>query len=314
METALTLAHQVVVIFLLMGLGIFIRKKGMVSYESARMFSNFVLMVITPMLMVVVFQREKQAQLLLIMGLVALLTVLFHLLAIFVTRFVYPPGGDDRSVIERLLAICSNCGYIGIPLLTAVMGPDGAVYATVYIGVFNFYIWTHGVMTVRKSRSISLREALTSPGIVGVALGVALFLLQLRIPSVALEAMEYVSSMNTPLPTIITGVFIADISLKEALANRRVYVACAMRLLILPLLFLGLVWALRVPSWFPGAQTAALAVLICCACPGAVSTIMLPARFGGDIRYGSNLIAVSNALSVVTIPLLALLAGWVLPA
>jgi predicted permease len=183
------------------------------------MFSNFVLMVITPMLMVVVFQREKQAQLLLIMGLVALLTVLFHLLAIFVTRFVYPPGGDDRSVIERLLAICSNCGYIGIPLLTAVMGPDGAVYATVYIGVFNFYIWTHGVMTVRKSRSISLREALTSPGIVGVALGVALFLLQLRIPSVALEAMEYVSSMNTPLPTIITGVFIADISLKEALAN-----------------------------------------------------------------------------------------------
>jgi hypothetical protein len=54
-----------------------------------------------------------------------------------------------------------------------------------------------------------------------------------------------------------------------------------MRLLILPLLFLGLVWALRVPSWFPGAQTAALAVADLLRLPGAVSTIMLPPGSAG---------------------------------
>ena len=45
---ALKLAEQVAVMFILLGVGIFIRKRGIVSEVSAGQFSGFVLLIVTP--------------------------------------------------------------------------------------------------------------------------------------------------------------------------------------------------------------------------------------------------------------------------
>lgn len=312
MEMAVSLAQQVVIMFLLMGVGVFVKRRGIISYEAGRMISNIVLLVITPAVLVDAFQRDLQQELLQSLGVSCILVVLFHLMAIALTKWLLPDRGEDRRIVERLLAICSNCGYIGIPLLTAAMGPDAVIYAVVYIAVFNVYLWTHAVMLLRKSKKVVIKEVLTSPGIVGVAIGVVLFLLEIRLPLVLGQTLGYLAVMNTPLPTIITGIFIADISVKETLTAPRTYVVCLMRLMVLPLVFLALIWALRVPHWFEGAYIPAMAAMISCACPGAVATILFPARYGGDTKHAANLIAVSNLLSVVTLPVVAVIAQWVL--
>lgn len=309
---SIKLAGQVGVIFFLMAFGVIAKKKGIVTVDAARKFSNFVLMFVSPGLIVQVFQRKLEVNLLAAMGGSLVFVILFHLLAVAITHFVYPSDGNQKHTVERILAVCSNCGFMGIPLMTAVMGEIGMLYAAIYVAVFNIYTWTHVVTLLRHTRP-KLREILLSPGAIGAGLGVGLFFLQITLPGVLRDGLSYLTALNTPLPTIIAGVFVADISIKKTLTSPRVYLACAMRLVVLPLAMLALLWAIRAPYWFDGAYTVALAAMISCSCSGAITTIMMPAKFGGgDPEYAAGLIAASTAFSIVTIPLVATLSQLVL--
>lgn len=304
------LMQQVAVIFLLMGIGIVLKKKKVISIEAAGMVSNLVITVVIPSVIVQAFQRDLEREMLVSMGTAFLLAALFHIMAVIVTKWFPRPRDDNRYPVERLLAICSNCGFMGIPLMTAVMGDVGTLYAAIYVAAFNLYLWSHGVMILRKTRKISAKELFCTPGMIGVGVGVALFFLQLRLPALFTITLNYLAAMNTPLPTIITGVFLADISFTKALRDRHVYLATALRLLILPVLFIGLIWVMRVPTWFPEAPMTALAMVICSSCSGAITTAMMPARYGGDASHGAALVAVSTLFSILTIPFLATLAQW----
>ena len=134
---ALKLAEQVAVMFILLGVGIFIRKRGIVSEVSAGQFSGFVLLIVTPTLLIQSFQRDFEPELGLLIAATALLAAVFHLLSIPVTKLVFRGMRNDYDSVGRLSAICSNCGFMGIPLMSAVMGELGALVAAVYIAVFN---------------------------------------------------------------------------------------------------------------------------------------------------------------------------------
>lgn len=309
---AYTLMQQVAVIFLLVLIGVFVKKKHIVTLEAARQFCNFVMLVVTPSMLVSVFQHDYDRQLLTEMGFAALLIIGFHILSAVVAVWMFRPRADGRESIERLGTVFSNCGFMGIPLITAAMGEVGRMFAVVYIAIFNIYLWTHGVMLVRRSNKLSLVEILFSPGTLGAAVGIALFLLKIRLPTVLFDGVNFISAMNTPLPMILTGIFIADIPIKKALTNLRVYLVAFMRLLGLPLIFLALILLSGVRG-LPGVtDQAILGVMISCACPAAIATMMMPARFGGDTGYAAVMIAVSTLFSIVTIPAIAAITQFVL--
>lgn len=305
------LMQQVAILFLLMGIGILLEKKKIVNADAAKMISNLVIIVVIPSVIVQAFQRELEQEMLAAIGTAFLLAVLFHVMAILVTKWIPRPRDDAQYPVERLLAICSNCGFMGIPLMTAVMGDVGTLYAAVYVAVFNLYMWTHGIMILRKSRTLHLREIFCTPGMIGVGVGLGLFFLQIRLPSLVTNTLSYLVAMNTPLPTIVTGIFIAEIPLGKALRNRYIYQASFLRLLFLPMLFIGLIWLMRVPAWFPDAWMAALAMVICSSCSGAITTAMMPACYGGDAVHGAALVAVTTLFSILTLPAIATFAQWV---
>lgn len=306
------LAGQVGVMFLLLAIGVFIKKKGIVSVDAARQFSNFALFIITPSLLVNVFQRDFHPGLGASIALSALLAAAFHIVAALVTKPLFPSGGpgDDRSAVARLGAISSNCGFMGIPLMTAAMGEDSMIFAAIYIGIFNIYVWSHGVMLLRRDGKIRWKEILLSPGVLGAVLGILLFLLRVRLPGLLLDTLGFLSGMNTPLPMVITGVLIADLAVGETLRDPRLYFTAFVRLVGLPLVMLGFMLLVRAPVWFDGAATVALAMVISVSCPVAISTVMLPTRFGGDAQYGAKLVALSTLLSIATIPAVAAFAQW----
>lgn len=198
--------------------------------------------------------------------------------------------------------------------MTAAMGEDSMIFAAVYIGIFNIYIWSHGVMLLRRDGKVRWKEILLSPGVLGASLGVLLYLLQIRLPGLLLDTLGFLLGMNTPLPMVITGVLIADLAVGETLRDLRLYFTAFVRLAVLPLVMLGLMLLAGVPGWFDGAPTVVLAMVISVSCPVAISTVMMPTRFGGDAQYGAKLVALSTLLSIFTIPAVASLAQWAMRA
>ena len=120
-------------------------------------------------------------------------------------------GDRNRSSVEKIAVSYSNSGFIGIPLISGVLGDKGVFYMTAYITVFNLLLWTHGIILMGDNDGLKgAWKNFLSPAILSIVIGIILFLFQLRLPQFIENPLEMIASMNTPLGMIVAfTVFIA---------------------------------------------------------------------------------------------------------
>lgn len=306
MDLAAIVTGQVVIMFLLISLGFFLYKKKMVDDHTISQLTDFLIMVITPALIInayiMPFDKNMAKGLAISLG----LALASHLVPILLTKAIYWKDSSTRARVERFAVIYSNGGFMAIPLIAAVLPENGVFYASAYIAVFNIIEWTQGKAMIQgKGQKLSLKEALVNPGTVGTLIGLIVFLFSVPVPSVVQTAIGYVSGLNTPLAMLIIGVYIAKTDIKAALINWRVYFICLLKLIVVPLIIIVLHKFLHTPEEIMMANTLATA------CPVATACSMFVEKFGGDGVYGASLVAVSTVLSILTIPLMAMLLGLI---
>ena len=288
MEVAGIVFHQVVLMFCLIGMGVFLAKKRMVSMEAARSFSSILLKVISPCLLINAYRQERTPERTAGLLLAFAISLAFHVIAIAVSRIFIRKDPEGRHRLERMGAVYSNCGFMAFPVLQALMGSEGVFYATAFVGVFNVVLWIEGITTLIPDMKLSLKKCIVNPGCIAVIIGMITYFFQIPYPSFVGETIEYMASMNTPLSMIITGIFLA---------------------LAAPGIFLLVEAALGVHQWFPIAEMACIVTTLCAACPAAASIILLPAAFGSeeDGERGAQIMAFTTLVSVVTLPLMTFL-------
>ena len=286
--------EQLVKMFFIMLLAFVCYRIKLVNQEGNRSISNLLLMVVNPLVILTVYQTGYDPELVRGLFLAFAAAVLIHILGVFaVTVLIRQKTGPDYC-IERYNAMYSNCAFIG---------DTGVFYLTAYMVVFNLFSWTHGVILMEKKCSLkNLREGLLSPVFLATILAVILFFAQVKIPAILLDSMSYVADMNTPLAMMVAGFSVAQADLAKMLRNIRLYFVCAVKLLLIPLLSLPLLLLMHLP------QAVSLTVLIATACPAAASGTMMAIRYKQNYTYSSEIFALSTVLSVVTIPVVVMIA------
>ena len=209
--------------------------------------------------------------------------------------------------MEKIAVSYSNSGFIGIPLISGVLGDKGVFYMTAYITVFNVLLWTHGVVLMGDSKDLKgAWKNFLSPAIIAVIVGIILFLFQLRLPQFIENPLEMIASMNTPLGMIVAGANLAQGNILKSLKNKRLYYLSFIKLIVYPLVGLVILWLL--PLGFEVAFTVFIAV----ACPAGASVVMFAQRYDRDAYYGSEIFVITTLLSAITLPLLSIIAIGVL--
>jgi predicted permease len=125
-----------------------------------------------------------------------------------------------------------------------------------------------------------------------------MFFTKIRIPSVPTQALEFISSMNTPLAMIVSGVTIADTNIPQLLKNTRIYLICLLKLLVVPLILI------MVLSLFDIDEKVRLTVVIAASAPPAAMGTLLSLKYGKNSLYASQIFAAGTILSIATLPLL----------
>ena len=300
--------EQLVKMFFIMLLAFICYKIKLVDQNGNRSLSNLLLMVVNPLLIITVYQGTEydpdMVRGLLLAFAAAFLT---HILGIVVsTALIRPSSGTDYS-IERFNSMYSNCGFIGIPLINSVFGGNGVFYITAYMVAFNLFSWTHGVILMEKKCSLkNMKEGVLSPMFLSTIAAVVLFFLGIRIPSVVLDPMNYVADMNTPLAMMVAGFSVAQADLGKMLRNTRIYFVSFIKLILIPLLVIGVLKLMALPD------AVAVTVLIGAACPAATTGTMMAIRYRQNYTYSSELFAMTTVLSVVTIPAVIFLSEIIL--
>ena len=301
MDAFLSVILEVAVILILILVGYFTVKKGMFTKESLGSITSFLLYIVTPCLIVSSFLSAEPGKL---DGWTMLLAVVLPALSIVISIavsylfFRREPLGRRR--VLRFSTVFCNVGFMGIPLVEGIVGSEGVLYGSFFIAVFNIFCWTYGYVMMGGGK-VRLKALLLNPGVIGIVIGLPLYLLDVPVPALFVEPVELISALNTPLAMIVVGGYIAQVKLRAFVSDLAVYKMAVLRLVVAPLLYLALVWLLR-PD-----ETLLMSTVIQAATPVAANCVLFAVQFGSDAELASKSVAVSTALSVVTIPLLTVL-------
>ena len=129
--------------------GIIAYRTKVVDKNGGRQFSNFVLEIVTPVLVVNAYADvEYESRLVVNMLWTFLLAAVSYVVFIAAVYLLVRQKPGRETEIERFSAIYSNCGFKGIPLASAILGNEGVFYTTAFLSVFFCFAWTHGIMPV----------------------------------------------------------------------------------------------------------------------------------------------------------------------
>lgn len=303
LENFIMIAQQVLVLFVLIGVGFACGKKGILTDISSKKITDIVLYVVTPCVMISAFQREFSVELLgNILITVACATVIIFA-TVFISKLIFRDKNEARKRVLQFSAIFSNCGFMSLPLQKAILGNDGWFYGSIFVAVFNVIVWSYGlVMMSGDKKQLSIRKIAFNPGIAGVLIALILFVLKVHLPYIISQPVEYLAALNTPLPMLIIGFYLSQADFKKAFTDAGAYLAMAVRLVAIPLLAMAVMWLFNVD------KTIMIACVIASSAPTAATTTMFAAKFNRDVELSVSIVASTTLVSIVSMPLVVALA------
>ena len=115
----LTVGEQVLILFALMAVGFALGKAKMMGDKGSLAMTNLVMYAVSPAMMVVAFQREKDTADLHNFLVCLLTAAAVHAVSILLA-YAALRGKDGTCGVLRFGAVFSNCGFMGYPLMTAL--------------------------------------------------------------------------------------------------------------------------------------------------------------------------------------------------
>lgn len=300
MELAGIVFKQTVTMFILMAIGYFLYKGKIITNHCSKELSKMLVSVVIPAVIIKSYAVEFSWEKLRLLGMAGGMALIALVLAMIVCHFLY--GGKKK--VDNFGISFSNAGFVGIPLVSAVLGQEAVFYVSIFVALLNLLQQTYGVMVMTQNTSyIRLRKILTNPILISLAVGLLLFVLPVEFPGIATECIAYIAGLNTPVAMLILGVYLAQSDLKDILTNGKLYASSAVRLLVLPVLTVIIFKILPVPADIKMIE------LIAAATPVGSNVAVFAQLHDLDYGYAAKMVCNSTILSIFTLPVVVFLAS-----
>ena len=217
---------------------------------------------------------------------------------------------DKRNVYIYGL-VFANFGFMGNAVVSALYPDIFFEYLVFSIPLWMMiYMWGVPVLlmpvdSANKGIKARLKNFL-NPMFVCMIIGMIIGLTGLKLPNWTMNVINTCGNCMSPVAMLLTGMTIAKIDLKRVLTDISIYAVTFIRLILIPLVAIGLFYLLPVPK----------TIFICAICslamPLGLTTVVIPAAYGKDTTTASGMALISHFLSCITIPLIFLLMEFIL--
>ncbi|MBQ7336054.1 MAG: AEC family transporter [Clostridia bacterium] len=235
-------------------------------------------------------------------------------MAIFLSRLL-TKDGFTRNIYTYGLAF-ANFGYMGNSVVKAVFPGYFSEYLIFTMPLYIIiYLW--GVPTLlmndEKSSFKQNLKSLLNPMFIAMLIGMAIGLTSSLLPSMTLptvvqtplnavnNCITVLGNCMSPVAMLLTGITVANIDLRKTFSNLSIYAVTAIRLLAIPLVFLGVFAILPLPEYLEVCAMCAVSM------PLGLNTVVIPSAYGKDTSVAAGMALISHLLSCITIPLIFLL-------
>jgi predicted permease len=300
----MVLLQQMIVLFILMGIGFLCGKKKFLTDEGSKTLSWIVVNVATPAMILSAgmnYESAIRGRQLAVGFLVAVLVYVFLIVMSFIILPLVRVPAEDKAVY-RVMAIFSNIGFMGLPIIRAAYGEEAVLFGALFQFPYNFLMYTYGIAAIKGENPFkggSLNKIL-NVGVISSTLGILLFVSGVHMPEVLRISAKHLSNLAAPLSMMVIGQSMIHFKFKEMFEDVRLLVFSLIKLLSLPIIGVLL---LRLFIDDPMIISVCYIML---ATPIGSMTAMVAQQYDSNYGLASRGVALSTVLSVVTIPLLSL--------
>lgn len=301
----LSVLNQILVLFLLLLCGLIARKLNILDSSLTKGLSTLLIKLSLPALIISSMNMKFSPNLLKESGQILIISLAVYILSFFAAWIVSKVYKNDSDVgIYQFITVFSNVGFMGYPVVEAILGKEALFYTAIYNLPFNLLLFTIGIYYLSRQHDykhpLNLK-ILLNPGIIAVLIGFTLFLLGNPLPTFINNTISMLGSITTPLSMLIVGSILTQVSVKKLFTHKRLYVISIIRLIILPVVVLGLL------SLFIDQHYLIAVPTIIAAMPAAANAAILSEEYGTNPEVASQGVFITTLLSIITIPFISLL-------
>lgn len=315
--------QQMVMIFILIAIGLLLYKKEMLSNITAKQVSGIIVNVTNPALLICsAFQdgpKVSLPELGIALGIYLIVYGILIAAGCLIPRILRVP--DMYHYSYQMLTIFGNVGFIGIPLASAVLGPESLIFVSIYNLIFNILIYTFGISLLQRAEARQLAAAktaaktgteaapVTTPlwkklinaGTISATATIIFYLGNFHVPVIVSSTLTYMGQATTLLSMLVLGASVAQMAPKDIFSHPKLYGFTLLRQILVPI---GCILLLR-PFIHNPLILNTMALML--AVPAANMPLMLSKQLQVETDTISQGIILTTILSLGTIPIVSLL-------
>ena len=291
-----TVGLQILILCVQIAAGYLFYRKKLLSSDALFSLTNIVIYLALPCMFLTAFNLDLTPDSLRKFSSAFLAAMLCHIIAIIISfAFIRKKRGYDRKVLIEC-CVFSNCGLFGLPLLSALMGPEGVFLGSPYNLIFGILFWTIGVLYLKSGQAkITLKNIFLNPCNICLFVGFSLSWAGIPLPTMINKISIQLGNLAVPLSMIIIGCNLAQADLRSVVKDRYYWFISFLSLVLIPFICMMALFIIGIRG------DVLVAVIISVASPAATTVAVIAEECKRDTVQASCIISLSTLLSIITL-------------
>lgn len=312
METQIILS-QIFILAVVVIIGVIGAAVKVITAETKDMLSKVIFNISLPLMLFTNFLKLEATPRLLANSFVVLsitgFVVFFLLLVGWLSSRIYGIQGREAAVF-RTHSMFGNTIFLGFPLINALFGPEGLLYASMYQLISNVIMWTVGVIVLTYENGASWKKNLKkviNPNTIATLTGFTFFILSIKLPKLLVTPLSELGAANTWLSMLYIGAMLYLADTAGFFRRKSIFVLSANRLLLAPVMLIMFFSISAILLNAAPDKTVTSVIILEASMPCMASVVIMARELGADDHLAVGNVFVSTILSILTLPVILML-------
>ncbi len=310
MELSLALLEQIATLFIMILCGYILAKIGIVKQSECGILTRISVYIFIPALLLSSFLTQHNNIKLQGMIIAAVGAIIIHLVFLASTALI--TKSLKLSEIDGASLTYTNVGNIMIPLIMGTIGGEFIVYSAAFMVVQNLIMWGYGAGRIVGQKDIQLMRVVKNPAIIAIMLGLLLMIFNVQVPSSIVSTLQSLGGCIAPVSMILVGIICAEFNVKQAVTMKGIWKTVTLRLVFYPLIALAILFVFGKFIDHPDSWEILFVLLLASSGPAAATVTQIAQMHNIDPQRSSCINVITTLLCAITLPLVTLIAGFVL--
>lgn len=294
-EFFIILRDIILPIFIIMGIGFVMQRKFNLNIQTLAKINIYFL--VPGFIFVRLYSTDISVNLLgTVFGFFVIYVILLFIVASIVGKLLRLEKGKNITFTNS--AMFFNSGNYGVPVNDLVFRSDPFAMSiqVIMLTLQNIFLFSYGIFSLQSVKIGKLKAALSyfkMPVLYAMLSGLLLNIFAVPIPSFIWVPANYIANAMIAFALFTLGAQVAQLKIYSALSS--VYYSLTIRLIIGPIIALGIIYLFRLEGVF------AQALFIASAMPTSVNSAVIAQEYNNHPEFAAQIVLFSTLFSAITV-------------